>query len=221
MASLVGMFTAKERDQETGLDFFGARYYGSVLGRFTSPDPYNILTRKDQGNTGQERKKLLDSFISNPQAWNKYTYALNAPLHLVDAEGNCSAPAGLKPGQTGVCIETFIAAPRIGGVGLGDNRTFSSTGGTYRFRVDVRVDPGTNGKVSINSDAAMSQVGTPSFNIGLRGKGDAQIGTVLTDDQGNRQFDVTGSTLRSTVSRGTLPDRSCYRPPLPLLEPSG
>jgi RHS repeat-associated protein len=31
-------FTGKERDQETGLDYFGARYYGSALGRFTSPD---------------------------------------------------------------------------------------------------------------------------------------------------------------------------------------
>ena len=31
-------FTGKERDQETGLDYFGARYYGSALGRFTSPE---------------------------------------------------------------------------------------------------------------------------------------------------------------------------------------
>ena len=31
--------TAKERDAESGLDYFGARYYGSALGRFTSPDP--------------------------------------------------------------------------------------------------------------------------------------------------------------------------------------
>ena len=31
-------FTGKERDAESGLDFFGARYYGSALGRFTSPD---------------------------------------------------------------------------------------------------------------------------------------------------------------------------------------
>ncbi|HXR74476.1 MAG TPA: RHS repeat-associated core domain-containing protein [Bryobacteraceae bacterium] len=34
-------FTGKERDQETGLDYFGARYYGSALGRFTSVDPGN------------------------------------------------------------------------------------------------------------------------------------------------------------------------------------
>ncbi|MFL5600552.1 MAG: RHS repeat-associated core domain-containing protein, partial [Gemmatimonadaceae bacterium] len=32
-------FTAKERDVETGLDYFGARYYASTSARFTSPDP--------------------------------------------------------------------------------------------------------------------------------------------------------------------------------------
>lgn len=31
-------FTGRERDLESGLDGFGARYYGSALGRFTSPD---------------------------------------------------------------------------------------------------------------------------------------------------------------------------------------
>lgn len=33
-------FTGKERDVETGLDYFGARYYGSKVGRFTTTDPY-------------------------------------------------------------------------------------------------------------------------------------------------------------------------------------
>ncbi len=32
-------FAAKERDPETGLDYFGARYYGSRTGRFTTVDP--------------------------------------------------------------------------------------------------------------------------------------------------------------------------------------
>src|SRR5438874_7349813 len=31
-------FTGKERDAETELDYFGARYYGSALGRFITPD---------------------------------------------------------------------------------------------------------------------------------------------------------------------------------------
>ena len=36
-------FTQKERDNETGLDYFGARYYASTQGRFTSTDPI-VLT---------------------------------------------------------------------------------------------------------------------------------------------------------------------------------
>ena len=32
-------FTGRERDAETGLDYFGARYMSAAQGRFTSPDP--------------------------------------------------------------------------------------------------------------------------------------------------------------------------------------
>jgi RHS repeat-associated protein len=35
----VRLFTGQERDAATGLDYFGARYYRSDLGRFTTPDP--------------------------------------------------------------------------------------------------------------------------------------------------------------------------------------
>ncbi|HZJ44471.1 MAG TPA: RHS repeat-associated core domain-containing protein [Pyrinomonadaceae bacterium] len=62
--------TQKERDIETGLDYFGARYYGSTQGRFTSPDP------------------LLSSGRSlQPQSWNRYSYVINRPLSLVDPKG--------------------------------------------------------------------------------------------------------------------------------------
>jgi RHS repeat-associated protein len=35
-------FTGKERDAESGLDYFGARYFVAAQGRFTSTDPLNI-----------------------------------------------------------------------------------------------------------------------------------------------------------------------------------
>src|SRR4051812_7069238 len=60
-------FTGKERDQETGLDFFGARYMSAAQGRFTSPDP-----------------STLSAFIDNPQTWNKYSYVYNNPLVFID-----------------------------------------------------------------------------------------------------------------------------------------
>ncbi len=63
-------FTGKERDAETGLDYFGARYFSGAQGRFTSPDP--ML------NSG--RPWL-------PQSWNRYAYALNNPLKFTDPTG--------------------------------------------------------------------------------------------------------------------------------------
>jgi len=64
-------YTSKERDDETGLDFFGARYYSSVQGRFTSVDPVKLTA-----------ERLLD-----PQRLNLYEYCLNNPLKYVDPDG--------------------------------------------------------------------------------------------------------------------------------------
>jgi RHS repeat-associated protein len=63
-------FTSKERDAETGLDYFGARYMSSAQGRFTSPDP--LL------NSGRPWE---------PQSWNRYAYVLNNPLRYIDPLG--------------------------------------------------------------------------------------------------------------------------------------
>lgn len=64
-------FTGKERDTESGLDYFGARYYASNMGRFSSPD---------------------DPFFSgspgNPQSWNLYSYVQNNPLNNIDPDGH-------------------------------------------------------------------------------------------------------------------------------------
>src|SRR5262249_2679007 len=63
-------FTGKENDTETGLDYFGARYYTSSQGRFTSPDPHS---------EGAE--------ATEPQSWNAYSYTTNNPLRYIDPDG--------------------------------------------------------------------------------------------------------------------------------------
>jgi RHS repeat-associated protein len=63
-------FTSKERDNETGLDYFLARYYSSTQGRFTSVDPENAGANP-----------------ADPQSWNGYTYARNSPLVYSDPDG--------------------------------------------------------------------------------------------------------------------------------------
>jgi RHS repeat-associated protein len=63
-------FTGKERDVETGLDYFGARYYSGAQGRFASAD------------------KGSDQHPRDPQSWNLYSYARNNPLIWIDPSGN-------------------------------------------------------------------------------------------------------------------------------------
>jgi RHS repeat-associated protein len=78
-------YTGKERDKETGLDYFGARYYGSKIGRFTTVDPVY---------TWQEN-------LTDPQRWNRYSYARNNPLRYVDPDGKAVLPAAALGGVIG------------------------------------------------------------------------------------------------------------------------
>jgi RHS repeat-associated protein len=63
-------FTGKERDAETGLDYFGARYLSGVQGRFVSADA-----------------PFADQHVGEPQSWNLYSYVRNKPLKFVDPTG--------------------------------------------------------------------------------------------------------------------------------------
>jgi RHS repeat-associated protein len=89
-------FTGKERDSESGLDNFEARYDSSSLGRFMSPDPPSLVGLP------------VDS--QDPQSWNAYAYVRNNPLNLSDPDGTvfCRAAndAEKNQGVTQVCDVT-------------------------------------------------------------------------------------------------------------------
>jgi len=73
-------FTGKERDAETGLHYFEARYFSGAQGRFTSPD-----------------EPFIDQDVNDPQSWNLYGYVRNNPLRFVDPSGQiCVSPGGGK-----------------------------------------------------------------------------------------------------------------------------
>jgi RHS repeat-associated protein len=65
-------FTQKERDNESGLDYFGARYYSSSYARFCSPDKW-----------GTSLSHLVD-----PQRLNRYAYVRDNPNKYDDPDGN-------------------------------------------------------------------------------------------------------------------------------------
>jgi RHS repeat-associated protein len=75
-------FTGKERDPESGLDNFGARYDSSSMGRFMSPDP-------------------LGGRLIGPQTLNKYSYVANNPINSTDPTGlyTCKDQADCKSKQ--------------------------------------------------------------------------------------------------------------------------
>src|SRR6202034_4365156 len=69
-------FTGKERDTESGNDYFGARYYASTMGRFMSPD------------WSAQEEPVPYSKLDDPQTLNLYSYVLNNPLSGVDPDGH-------------------------------------------------------------------------------------------------------------------------------------
>src|SRR5437764_8609531 len=79
-------FTGKERDSETGLDEFGARYYSSFYGRFTIPDWAVAPTAVPYAKFG------------DPQSLNLYSYVENAPVNEADLDGHAK-------GDCTTCLE--------------------------------------------------------------------------------------------------------------------
>jgi len=73
------MFVGKEKDTESDLYYFGARYMDAGVGRFTSPDAIGAVNTV----TGMVNVKML----LNPQFLNRYSYSLNNPYRFIDLDG--------------------------------------------------------------------------------------------------------------------------------------
>jgi RHS repeat-associated protein len=102
-------FTGKERD-ETGLDYFGARYYSNGLARFITPDWAAKATAVPYAE------------FSDPQSLNLYTYVRNVPTSRADQDGHQTgqaltqtAPVAVACAVSGPCLGTAIT---LGAVAL-------------------------------------------------------------------------------------------------------
>jgi len=112
-------FTSKERDNETGLDYFGARYYANTQGRFVSADTLVINPALDQ-----------------PQLWNKYSYSLNNPLVFYDPDGKF---------PYSITIRSFAPPGSFQGTGFNDDRRGFTTDQdvSSKIRQSFTADPDT------------------------------------------------------------------------------
>jgi RHS repeat-associated protein len=123
-------FTAKERDSESGLDNFGARYFGSSLGRFMVPDP------------SQAGPDVVDD--ENPQAWNMYSYVLGNPLNATDPDGlDCVYASGASdnPSPGGAGTVTVVRGDCVNAGGKNDSGVFVN--GTIDTNSPVTTDAAT------------------------------------------------------------------------------
>ena len=80
--------TGKERDAESGNDYFEARYYASSMGRFMSPD------------WSAKEDPVPYSKLDDPQSLNLYAYVRNNPLIRIDADGHYELNASGCGGNT-------------------------------------------------------------------------------------------------------------------------
>ena len=70
-------YTNQEKDEESGLLYYGARYYDPVTARFTQVDPVASDPTREEFNR----------VLQNPQLGNLYSYVVNNPIKHTDPEG--------------------------------------------------------------------------------------------------------------------------------------
>jgi RHS repeat-associated protein len=111
--------TGKERDAESGLDYFGARYMSSSMGRFMSPD----FSGSDEGPP--DAVPYAD--FTNPQSLNLYGYVQNNPLKFTDPDGHdCVVQT-----RTSNTTETVsVSTGNCDKINVGDGQTKTYIAGT-------------------------------------------------------------------------------------------
>lgn len=178
-------FTGKERDTESGLDYFGARYYSSNMGRWMSPD------------WADKPEAVPYSSLDNPQTLNLYGYVGNNPLSHADPNGHCDAN-----GQN--CSVWDHVAGAVGGVlnlvpdalnlGVSAANHFLSPGN--QLDSFQRTEPDAHA-----SSSGMTTGVVASFAIPIGGE--AREGTWLAGQIGNVESRV-GNILTKNLTEETL-----------------
>ncbi|MDB5255022.1 MAG: hypothetical protein JWL92_398 [Candidatus Nomurabacteria bacterium] len=87
-------FGGHQYDADTDLNYMGARYYNAKIGRFISEDPTATFSP--------------ETFLSDPQQLNTYSYARNNPLTNIDPDGRQVVPALI-----GIASVAAMYAPQI------------------------------------------------------------------------------------------------------------
>jgi RHS repeat-associated protein len=82
-------FTGHYENREIGLTYMQARYYAPYLNRFISPD-------------------TIVPDPANPQSFNRYSYALNNPVNLVDPSGHWACKSDANQADCEATIQAWL-----------------------------------------------------------------------------------------------------------------
>jgi RHS repeat-associated protein len=154
------LFTGKERDTESGNDYFGARYYASTMGRFMSPD------------WSAKEEPVPYAKLDDPQSLNLYAYVQNNPLIRLDKDGHdfviLNDPNGAVLGQG---HNASIVGNDKGGwtyfsKAPGNNQEiqFKTFGDFQKSDVSTRYGNADRISTSTKQDAAMKDAGEKNLN---------------------------------------------------------
>jgi RHS repeat-associated protein len=135
--------TGKERDAESGNDYFEARYFGSSMGRFMSPD------------WSDEPDTIPYAEFENPQTLNLYSYARNNPMLYNDPDGHDVSVCDNNGHCNTVTNDQYKAAQQAGNSGGLSAATLDQVGNSK--------DANGNFTATAITNSSGQQVGTATY----------------------------------------------------------
>ena len=184
--------TGKERDTESGNDYFDARYFSSSMGRFMSPD------------WSAKEEPVPYAKLDDPQSLNLYSYVLNNPLIRFDDDGHeiiymTTGPGALQNEQTvRDSVTALLANPNTNGY-------LQQFVGTAPGTPDIVI---MNGDLSAGDSKTTAPDGTPGTST-VQGNTDPNIttdgksgGPIITIDNRTTAGETPGVLTHEVVHAG-------------------
>lgn len=138
-------FTGKERDAESGLDYFGARYYASNMGRWMSPD----WAKTPEG--------VPYADLSNPQSLNLYGYLSNNPLSHTDPDGHQCDWCNTVMSWLSSSHSSSASASVTGGQGSASNGPISADAKALTASASANASYGSNTSAGAKASASFAE----------------------------------------------------------------
>ena len=177
------LFTSKELDEETGLYYYGARYYDPRTSVWQSADP--ILDKYlASGRKGNEEKLPGMGGVYNSPNLGLYSYGHLNPVRYTDPDGRATVSIDVSGKLLGIAtrIKPLAGLPVEGAVGVGGSFTISfptSPSDKSRFDIGFSVKKFASGGMSTSdtpSKKPTTRLEIGSATVGISASGGDLLG---------------------------------------------